>query len=56
MNGHYRVVDLLKESANSNLQDHNGLTALMFASLDIDGHYQVVKFLLKENADPNLQT
>ena len=54
-NGHHQVVELLlKENADPNLRDLDGVTALMFASQN--GHYQVVELLLKENVDLNLQT
>ena len=44
---------LLKEKADPNIQDNDGRTALMAASLN--GHQQVVELLLKEKADPNIQ-
>ena len=44
---------LLKKHVDINIQDKNGLTALMLASRN--GHHHVVKLLLKENADINTQ-
>ena len=44
---------LLKKKTDPNLQDNNGETALMVAS--VNGHHQVVKLLLKEKADPNIE-
>ena len=52
--GNIEVVKLqLKEHVNVNIQDEDGVTALMLASLN--GHTQVVELLLKENADVNIQ-
>ena len=52
--GNIEVVKLLlKENADVNIQDKNGVTALMLASLN--GHTHVVELLLKENADVNIK-
>ena len=52
--GNTEVVKLqLKEHVNVNIQDEDGVTALMLASLN--GHTQVVELLLKNNADVNIQ-
>ena len=52
--GNTEVVKLLiKENADVNVQDEDGWTALLLASLN--GHTQVVELLIKENADVNIQ-
>ena len=52
--GNTEVVKLLlKENADVNIQNENGWTSLMLASLN--GHSQVVELLLKANADVNIQ-
>ena len=45
---------LLKEHADVNIQNKEGVTALIVASQN--GHTQVVEQLLKEHADINIQT
>ena len=44
---------LLKKDVDINIQDENGVTALMLASQN--GHHQIVELLLKEHADINQQ-
>ena len=52
--GNIDVVELLlKEHVDINIQDENGVRALMLASKN--GHIQVVELLLKEHADINIQ-
>ena len=53
-NGHTEVVEqLLKEHANVNIQNKEGVTALMKASQN--NHTEVVEQLLKEGADVNIK-
>ncbi len=47
------VKQLIEAGANVNLQDKNGRTALMLAS--VYNRTKIVELLLRNNADPNLQ-
>ena len=50
---HHQVVELIKEKNNSNIQKENVVTALMNACKN--GHYQIVKLLLKVLPNHNVQ-
>ena len=53
-NGHKEVVELLlKNKASPDLQNKNGVTALMMAA--VNGHKEVAELLLTKGASPDLQ-
>ena len=53
-NGHHQVVELLlSKDPDINIQNNDGVTALIFAS--DNGHHQVVQLLLSKDPDINIQ-
>ena len=53
-NGHHQVVELLlSKDPDINIQNNDGVTALIFAS--DNGHHQVVELLLSKDPDINIQ-
>ena len=54
-NGYPEIIQvLLKKGAKIDLQNKDGVTALMWAALH--GHEEAVKTLLANGADPNLES
>ena len=50
--GHLLITEIVvKEKADSNAHDNEGLTPLMLASQN--GYFQLAELLLKKKADPN---